>query len=398
MIHPVIQPERTAVVDVLRGFALAGVVVANIATFVVFTLPAETMENLISTPADSVFEFIIGMCIDYRFVTLYSLLFGYGFGVIMERVDQKEMNPTAFFTRRMLLLLAAGIIHLLIWWGEILHTYAFCGLFLLFFRKVSDQLLLRWSIFLLIVPTTALRFCQIYFEVLPAATREQLMVDYGQMLLTPSLVSVVQANLKFYYTFFIQGLSEWRDAFEIMGKFLIGYYVLRKGFLKDLTRYAPSIRTMCWVCLLITLAFMGEMIYFRTHEGIRIEHIWIRLLIFSFNRFGILSNSLLYAGIIVLLYKRWSNAKVLSAFRYVGMMSLTNYLTQTFVLVVVFSGLGFGLLGKFNLIYTLVLAVVVYVAQAFFSKWWMGRYQYGPAEWLWRQASYGTRLPLRKTK
>src|SRR5689334_15418104 len=125
ILRPIQQNERSTVVDVLRGFALGGVVIANLASFVTFGMPTENAEAMTSLRLDKIYEFILTVFIDNKFITLFSLLFGYGFGVIMERVSAKGINTNLFFSRRMIILLAAGILHVFVWWGEVLHVYAF---------------------------------------------------------------------------------------------------------------------------------------------------------------------------------------------------------------------------------------------------------------------------------
>src|SRR5690349_18403314 len=97
-VQPIQQNERAAVVDVLRGFALGGVVVANLASFVTFGMPTATAEAMTSMRFDKIYEFILTVFIDNKFITLFSLLFGYGFGVIMERVSQKSIDTSVFFS------------------------------------------------------------------------------------------------------------------------------------------------------------------------------------------------------------------------------------------------------------------------------------------------------------
>ena len=106
--------------------------------------------------------------------------------------------------------------------------------------------------------------------------------------------------------------------------------------------------------------------------------------------------SLFYSTSIILLYRRGIFKRVFRAFAHVGRMSLTNYLSQSILYVVFFYGIGFGLLGKVAYHHIWALCLGFYVVQVLFSAWWMGPYQYGPAEWGWRQLSYGRRFPIRR--
>ena len=139
-----LQPnERTIILDILRGFALLGVIIANLAGFITFALPDDQIALMTNTEADKFSQNFLMLFVDNKFITIFSLLFGYGFGVVIERVAAKGINVNSFFIRRMLILLLFSLVHLGFWWGEILNVYASCGLLLLLFRKSSNKALLR---------------------------------------------------------------------------------------------------------------------------------------------------------------------------------------------------------------------------------------------------------------
>src|SRR6266403_3227458 len=72
-----------------------------------------------------------------------------------------------------------------------------------------------------------------------------------------------------------------------------------------------------------------------------------------------------------------------------GRMAFTNYMTQSIILSLIFYGFGFALFGRLSLPQSLAVAAVIYAAQAAFSAWWLGRFRFGPIEWLWRSLMYG---------
>jgi uncharacterized protein len=79
-----------------------------------------------------------------------------------------------------------------------------------------------------------------------------------------------------------------------------------------------------------------------------------------------------------------------------GRMALTNYLTHTIVALTVFYGIGFGLMGRLGPVWWPLMVVAMISAQVAFSRWWLARFAFGPMEWIWRQATYGRRLPIRR--
>jgi len=393
--QPIQQAERSAVVDVLRGFALGGVIIANLASFVTFGMPGATAEAMTSMTWDKIYEFILTVFIDNKFITLFSLLFGYGFGVIMERVSQKGFDTSIFFSRRMIILFIAGMLHLFVWWGEVLHFYAFCGIFLFLFRKVSDKALIIWAVLLFFIPVAIARYFQIKLHILAPAERDPILEEYLMLSRSNNLLDIFRGNWITYKYIFIDCLFDIRDFSEVLAKFLLGYYVLRKGYLKDISLHRESIRQMLLWSLPIAILYIGQTILFILQE-IKIDFISVRLLLNAFVRTGILALSVTYACALILLYNSRPSLKIFSGFRYIGMISLTNYLTHTLTFILIFNGIGFGLMGKVHLIYTLPLGVMIYILQAFLSKWWTSRFQYGPAEWIWRQLSYWRRFPIRK--
>ena len=75
-------------------------------------------------------------------------------------------------------------------------------------------------------------------------------------------------------------------------------------------------------------------------------------------------------------------------------MAFTNYLAQSLIFGWIFYGYGLGLFGRLGAAEALAVGVAVYVAQVLFSAWWLGRYRYGPVEWLWRTLMYGAIQPM----
>ncbi len=151
--QPITQSNRTVIVDIIRGFALFGVLIANLEGFISFALPEKQAELLTSTAADKATEHFVSLFIEGKFITIFSMLFGYGFGVLMERVSQKGIHANLFFVRRMLILLVFALIHIALWWGEILNVYAMAGLLMVLFRNVNKKSYLVGFVFIVYLRT-----------------------------------------------------------------------------------------------------------------------------------------------------------------------------------------------------------------------------------------------------
>ena len=151
---PVSLNERADILDVLRGFALLGVMLDNLFGFTGWGFLTQTQREGLSTwPADGVAGLLELTFINGKFYSLFSLLFGIGFSIILIRNEQRGLNPLIIFYRRLFILLLIGAAHLfLLWEGDILFLYALIGLLLPLFRKCSDRTLLILAGILILSP------------------------------------------------------------------------------------------------------------------------------------------------------------------------------------------------------------------------------------------------------
>lgn len=394
---PIQSSERIFVLDVLRGFALLGVVVANLEGFITFVLPDEQVALMTSTWADKVTAHFLQLFVANKFITIFSLLFGYGFGVVIERVAAKGLNVNAFFIRRMLFLLLFGLLHLCFWWGEILNVYASSGLLLLLFRKVGNKGLLIWGAIFLFLGAPLVQGLKMYLLPLNPPTGDVVFAAYLHNIQHGGVFEIAQSNYETFWFVFIERLSQFRDMFDVLGKFLFGYYIMRMGYLKDLATNLPFFKKAWKITLAIALVYLAAQTLIQVF-GYEIEGNEMKLAEYLFSKAGVLGLSLFYCSSIVIAYYRLKNVKLFEAFRYVGMMSLTNYLMHSAFYVLFFYGIGMGMVGKVHMYWVVPIGVAYYALQAIYSKWWMQHFRYGPAEWVWRQLTYGKRLPIMKNQ
>ena len=151
---PVLQNERSDILDVLRGFALLGVLLDNIFGFTGWGFLTQPMREALPTwPADGIVGLSELTFINGKFYSLFSLLFGIGFSIILIRNEQKGINPLKIFYRRLFILLLIGALHLFgLWEGDILFLYALIGFILPLFRKCSDKTLIITAAALILSP------------------------------------------------------------------------------------------------------------------------------------------------------------------------------------------------------------------------------------------------------
>lgn len=352
-------------------------------------VPKEIIESH-SGSVDGILDLVHSVFIQNKFMTLFSILFGYGFGVILERLEKKSIPANGFFLRRMFWLFVFGCVNLFFWNGDILHVYAMTGIFLLLFQRRTDRAILIYSIVFLIILPFVIRVYQrliLHYSIdIPL-----LISNYYHTYKYGSLLDVARLNYSMYPKQWIFSWGEWRDMSETLGRFLLGYFILRKKYLLKLEENISFIRRTWKWALFISILYAPFQLF--------IELGWFSvppLASYTLLKIGILFMTLFYATSLALIFYNKRLNRLLETFRYLGCMTLTNYLTHTILFVIIFYGVGFGLLGEFSFSIVWLGTFLIYAGQGIFSKWWMQHFNYGPVEWIWRQLTYKRKFPLRR--
>ena len=208
-LSPVKSSERFVILDVLRGFALLGIVIANFPEFSLYTfMSAEDTALLPFSAADRYVRYLLYFFIDGKFYTIYSLLFGIGFSIILENVAKRGGNAMRIFYRRMIVLAFIGALHLMfIWSGDILLLYALLGMLLPLFRKLSDRILLTVAAVLLFIPVVIDFLCE--------ATRTDLSAPVVQMQrMYCARFGITDDN----FAYWLRDASSYREVFQFLIK------------------------------------------------------------------------------------------------------------------------------------------------------------------------------------
>lgn len=349
----------------------------------------ETIINSHANGVDRFLNFLHDLLIENKFLTLFAILFGYGFGVIMERLKKKNIRPAPFFLRRMFWLFIFGLINLALWNGDILHLYAITGVFLLLFRKSSNRSILLYSLLFLFIIPFGIRLYQRFL--LHYSMNAEVVNRYYHAYKSGSLKEVIAVNYQSYFPQWVYSWIEWRDMSEILGKFLLGYYILRQQILSRLSEHRRLIKLTRQYSFFVMLIYM-LLLTLTENKVIAVE----RYLLYPFFRIGILATALFYATAVIYLYENKRTSLLMKHFQNLGRMTLSNYLTQTVIYVFLFYNIGLGLLGDFSFTVIWLATFVVYFLQGRFSEWWLSMFSYGPVEWVWRQLTYRKKLPIRK--
>lgn len=405
---PVSLTERADILDVLRGFALLGVLLDNIFGFSGWSFQTQPIQESLPTwPADGLLGLLELAFFHGKFYSLFSLLFGIGFSIILVRNEQKGTNPLGVFYRRLFILLLLGFAHcLLVWEGDILLLYALLGMLLPLFRKCSDRTLVIWAVTLLLLPLL-IDAVKVMTQFKTGAFLENmaLQVDkktglpaddgWRQYLYAPGSGwkewRVWQASGIYYrYAYIIES----NRIPKVLGLFILGLWAGRKMIYNNLDLYTPLLRKVKKWGFIIGIPCSLAMAYFEIDEK-AIPQL-MGMADTAAYAFGVVPLSLAYTASLCLY---WNKRKGATRWRWLapmGRMALTNYLLQTFFGVFLFYGVGLGLGGHIGPALVMPIGLALYSLQVLYSNGWFRYFYYGPFEWIWRQLTYGKRLPFRK--
>jgi uncharacterized protein len=403
---PITLGERSTLLDALRGWALLGILVANMIAFIGFTfLDDQAREAMLWAQYDDASELLIETLIAGKFYSIFSLLFGIGFAIQLGRLEARG-EGVARYLRRLGVLFLIGCAHLLLLWiGDIVALYAVMGATLLLFRRVSDRALLVWAMILWTIP--ALWSAAIHFGGFAPA---QPLWDAGvQYIATSAGLDVSQGPLPFLkgpailphllahpgeMLIRIGDLVYQMRFTKVLGMFLIGLWVGRRALFNHLDDHARLLRrTAAWgigfgLPLSLTRAILAMVGDSRPAYEFGAELLYC---------LSTPTLALGYAAAFALLW-RSGRRRFAELAAPAGRMALTNYLSQTVLQSLVFYGYGLGLIAKLGLIFVFPLALALFAVQLAFSRWWLARYRLGPVEWVWRSLTYGVRQPMRRAE
>ncbi len=408
---PVTSKERIQLLDLLRGLAIFGILMVNMQIFfrpMLHMLTGfqgdETMLNLVST-------FLIKFLFEGKFYIMFSLLFGYGFFIFMNKPAADGQNILPVYLRRLVFLLIFGVLHVvLLWPGDILVFYALFGFLLPLFRKVSDRGLLRWAIWLTIIPaaitTLMVVFISLMMRVPEAAphieaglsqgaeSMRELTIKAAATYSTGTFAEIARTRL-LEYRVLLPGVLFFYPV--VLAMFLLGSLAARKGLVENYSDHIPFFRKSNRLGALIGIPFSALFAVSYFYADPQQMNIFQAINTLSLALGGFFL-SLFYISSVVLLFNQGKlNAfsKLLSP---VGRMALTNYLLHSIICSTLFYSYGFGLFGQINTFQGVLLTITIFGLQIPFSHWWLKRFNFGPFEWLWRSLTYLKFQPFAKQK
>jgi len=404
--NPLPANERIATLDIVRGFALLGILIMNMPGFANSFFIEADGSHLWTSPIDLGAELLRDMLFSGKFNSMFSLLFGIGFTIQLGRLSAREPDrATWIYTRRLLALFAFGVVHATVFWtGDVLHIYAVLGFVLLLLRHVSNRVIYALIAACLVYPAVSgtLRLLLVTPEMVAQSVLDQQAWEASNNLAYGhgSFLAAAREHAREALYFYTNPLMLWGTfAFyvQMTTTMLIGFLVGRNGWVRRIPELMPWVKRLQWwalgVGVICALAFgiLGEL---NRTPGPSPEKIVVSIS-YVLCRLGMMS---FYVLTIVRLAQLPPWQKRFAPIAAAGRMPLSNYLLQTLIATTIFYGWGFGLWGKVGPAWGLALAFAIFfVIQVPLSLWWLRRFEYGPMEWLWRVLTYGHR-PAQATR
>ncbi|TQV70576.1 DUF418 domain-containing protein [Exilibacterium tricleocarpae] len=392
---PSADNARLPVLDIMRGFALCGIIFANLMSFTGFySLNLSAIQQL--PWADRITLFLIDWLIEGKFYTVFSILLGAGFALQLARYSGREARFRAFWRRRMLVLMAIGLLHMfLIWHGDILTLYSVLGLCLLWFTGLAARQLLFAIVILLALPLAIHGLLLVSIEhsfwslLRRAVDALKLQLGYNDATLLALRTSPNSADVFFANVFSAiprpMAYLQTGRPFQVLGQFLLGVYLARHFLLAERPPALPSRSTVLQLMI-------GGLVLSAIYAGIKAA----TGSPFTINGLGLFQGvvyhtgatllALGYMGIIARLCQAQTRRPI-HKLAVLGRLSLSQYLLQTSLCVLLFYGYGLSLMGQVPFVAITIFGAGILALQYFWGKYWLTRHAQGPMEWLWRKLS-----------
>lgn len=394
-LSPIEPKQRIEILDILRGFALLGIIFNNMLYFSGYNfMPFDNLKQITNFQLNEKIYYFLDIIITGKFYTLFSILFAVGFYLQFSKHTNDSTDFLKTYRRRIFILLIIGLIHSLIWYGDILLTYAIIAFILILFRNVKPKNLIRWSLFFILLPLfidfTLLSLFQAPGTINTENTANVAHVFYPDM--TPEAVINTFQNGTISELFLLNihhiiwkylGFIPSGRLFIILGIFLLGYYLAATGFFKRKTKSNLLLISSLIIGLLASISakLLGGNVY---QFPPTLPNILYKFLL----TVGQIFMCIFYVTSIFKIAQISTGKSVLKYLKPLGRMALTNYLFQTIIMLIIFYNFGFNLIGRIGLIPITGIAILILLFQIILSNIWLRHFRFGPFEWLWRSLTY----------
>lgn len=389
--------SRIIALDALRGAGILGILAVHIQLFAM-PLAARSNPTVYGDlgGAGRAIWLATYVLADGKFIAIFAMLFGAGIAMLAARREAAGLPAAPQHYRRMAALLLIGVLHAyLLWYGDMLVTFALCGMLVFLHRELAPtRLIVAGVVILGVVPLLSSALAWASPDVLeqakalsgssPDAVAREMAAYRGGWLRQQA--HRVPTAWEFQTSYLAL-----RGVWQTSGLMLLGMGLFRVGVL-------TGERPARWYAALsaggfgagVPLMLWGAHRSFAHGWDLR-DHMLVGI---HFDYWGNLFVGLGWVGAILLLLRRGVVPHRVVA---VGRTALSNYLLETFLCTTMFYGHGLGLFGSVDRVGQLAFVVLVWAIQLVVSPWWLGRFSMGPLEWALRWATLGHRVPIRLT-
>ncbi|RJS50220.1 DUF418 domain-containing protein [Bacillus sp. PK3_68] len=335
------QKERIISLDIIRGFALFGILLINVGAFKILTddtvIPDYNgMNGIVAVLTD--------ILVEKKFFSIFSFLFGVGFYIFASRAESRGDKPRWRFARRLFALLLIGIIHFLFFWGSILVPYAVIGFLLIPFYRAKVSTISKWLGGLITVHILSL------------------------------LLVVFAPNMGMFSKIFT---FLGNDAITIFIMFLSGFLAAKANWIRKISDLSIQIR---WLQIVTFPLFIGFSIWIWFASQGNDQHIQEIIAL------GTIPTTYLYLSSMFVILENKRMAKLLQPIAKVGQMAFTNYWAQSFIGLAIISIMDLEVVSPINIV---IISIIIFTIQIIYSVIWFKFFKMGPLEKVWRFMTYG---------
>ncbi len=410
MTVPSVSKNRIVAIDLLRGFALLGILSMNIMSF---SMPDAAYNNPTLYGGEGINRFVYGfvhIMADQKFMALFSMLFGASVMLLFSKSAQQGKKATRVHYVRNGWLLLFGLLHgIFVWQGDVLLVYALCSFFLFFFKDLKPSLQISIGLLVFFLPSLFSVFISRQLSSLDLEGQQVLIQNFApsaQALAEDIAVHRAAYSKQLSYRFDSedQASSTAQDLLDVsflleafaraFGMMLLGMAFYTLGILTAQRSNLFYKRMLLFGFLIgIPLASIGLYLYYANNWDAAYALFLGRIP----NHLATPFIACAYLALVML----WSQTSIFKTLQNrltaVGRMALSNYISQSLLATFIFYGFGLGLYGNLNRLSQGAIVLLIWAIQLVLSAWWLKHFRYGPLEWLWRSLTYFRLEPFRKT-
>lgn len=433
-----ISGTRFITLDVIRGFALCGILLVNV-TFAgnIRALDADAIHFREANLIDFYAWYLNQILCEGKMRALFSMLFGAGIILFTSKIKEQVNTGDAYFSR-MMWLLAFGLADslLLLWMGDILYQYALCGMLIYVFRNAPPKRLLVFALCGLAYLSwkrnasfsSDKKLYEKYQSALTIAVegkpltesqradivtwgdRQKIFFPFDEGLkrrMSERVFINIKNKQQGYFEMFrqqreevvyIQSVLFYQTFWETLSSMFIGMALFKIGFLTGKLKLKTYLKIIAW-CLIIGLPLSYLIVsrpysYAARYYTYYLSHNYFDLVCLEqIPRFLL---AIAYASLLIVFCLKGYFSKLLNALAAVGRMAFSNYILQSVLFMILFYGCGLALFGTFNRIQLYFICVFMWLFHLLFSVIWLRHFRYGPLEWIWRSLTFRKRFPMLK--